>query len=203
MTPERRLLVATGNPGKLREFREILEPLGVRVIAPGEIGYRDTVPEDGETLEENAEKKARAAAAATGFPALADDSGLFVEALDGAPGIRSARYAGEQQDPVANCAKLLRALDGTDRREAAFRCVIALVEPEGPAHRFDGVCHGRITEAPRGTNGFGYDPVFEVPALGRTFAELDSETKHRLSHRGGALRKLRRYWLEQGGKTRL
>lgn len=203
MSPAPRLLAATSNPGKLREFREILEPAGVSLVAPAEVGYADEVEEDGETLEANAAKKARAAARATGITALADDTGLFVDALDGAPGVRSARYAGEAQDPVANCGKLLSALEGVPAadRGAAFRCAIVLAGPDGALAAFTGECRGRITRVPRGANGFGYDPLFEVPELGKTFAEMDPGTKHALSHRGRALEKLREHLAARSGKS--
>ena len=192
--PER-ILVATGNPGKLEEFRDLLAPAGVLVVSPREAGWAADVPEDGDTLEANALTKARAAVAATGLAALADDTGLYVEALDGAPGVRSARYAGEAQDPAANCAKLLAALEGVspERRGAAFRCVVALATPEGEERLFEGEVRGRITTAKRGVSGFGYDPLFEAEDRGRTFAEMEAEEKHGLSHRGRALRALLRF----------
>jgi len=189
------LLVATGNPGKLAEIQTLLAPAGIRIVAPAEAGWDPRVPEDGATLEANALLKARAGCRATGLPTLADDSGLFVEALDGAPGVHSARYAGPAEDPAANCAKLLQALSGVpaEERGAAFRCVIALVLPEGPEHLFQGACAGRIAAAPRGTGGFGYDPLFEVVEAQATFAEMPGEQKHGFSHRGRALAALREF----------
>ncbi len=188
------LVVATGNPGKLAELSELLTPLGITIRSPGELGWEPSTPEEGETLEMNAVTKAREAVRATGLAALADDSGLFVNALGGVPGVHSARYAGEAQDPLANCAKLLGALEGVPpgERGAEFRCVIALVDSEGNEQIFSGVCRGRIGTEPRGEKGFGYDPVF-VSGDGRTFAEMDSMTKHRISHRGRALEALRAY----------
>lgn len=188
------LVVATGNPGKLTELNELLTPLGIAIRSPEELGWEPSTPEEGETLEMNALTKAREAVRATGLAALADDSGLFVNALEGAPGVHSARYAGEDQDPLANCAKLLGALEGVPpgERGAEFRCVIALVDSEGNEQVFSGVCRGRIGTEPRGEKGFGYDPVF-VSGDGRTFAEMDSMTKHRMSHRGRALEALRAY----------
>lgn len=188
------LVVATGNPGKLTELNELLTPLGIAIRSPEELGWEPSTPEEGETLEMNALTKAREAVRATGLAALADDSGLFVNALEGAPGVHSARYAGEDQDPLANCAKLLGALEGVPpgERGAEFRCVIALVDSEGNEQVFSGVCRGRIGTEPRGEKGFGYDPVF-VSGDGKTFAEMDSMTKHRMSHRGRALEALRAY----------
>ena len=158
-----RLILASRNRGKEAEMRSLLDGLPIHVLGPEEAGWKGDVIEDGATLEENALKKARAAFRATGLPALADDTGLFVDALGGAPGVRSARYAGEVQDPVANCANLLRALEGVevDRRGAEFRAVLALVG-EGGEHLFRGSCRGRIALTPRGNEGFGYDPVFEL-----------------------------------------
>jgi len=194
-----RLLVATGNPGKLAEMRTLLAPLGIEVLAPAEVGWPAEVPEDGETLQANALAKARAACRATGLVSVADDSGLFVEALGGAPGVRSARYAGPAQDPAANCAKLLGALSGVppERRGAEFRCAVVLVAPGGVEAVFNGRCAGSIALAPRGRGGFGYDPLFLAAGEERTFAELASGEKHRHSHRGRALAALRAF-LESG-----
>jgi XTP/dITP diphosphohydrolase len=194
-----RLVLATGNPGKLAEMRTLLAPLGIQVLAPKEAGWTAGVAEDGDTLEANALIKARAASAATGLPAVADDSGLFVDALEGAPGVHSARFAGPAQDAAANCAKLVEALAGEERRGASFRCAVALVVPGGPEAVFEGRCDGRIALEPRGRGGFGYDPLFVVGGETRTFAELPPEEKHRHSHRGRALGALRAY-LETGVK---
>jgi XTP/dITP diphosphohydrolase len=189
-----RILLASGNPGKLRELRLLLEPGGREVLSPRDVGWDERPVEDGATLEENALKKARAAFAATGVPAVADDTGLFVDALDGAPGVHSARYAGEAEDPAANCAKLLSALAGipAQDRGAQFRTVLALVDETGE-YLFRGTCRGDITLNPRGGFGFGYDPLFELRELGKTFAELEAEAKNRVSHRGRALVALRRH----------
>jgi XTP/dITP diphosphohydrolase len=198
------LLLATRNPGKLRELRELLAPLGVRVMSPEEARWLEDVVEDGDTLEANALKKARTAWKAAGMAAVADDSGLFVDSLGGAPGVRSARYAGEAQDPAANCAKLLDSLAGVPlgARGAEFRCAVALVG-EGVDRVFTGSVRGRIAVVPRGEGGFGYDPVFEVPDLGMTFAEIPPGEKNRRSHRGKALASLRAYLAaEVSGKGR-
>jgi XTP/dITP diphosphohydrolase len=175
------LLVATRNPGKLAEFRELLAFAGTRVVSPGEAAWDGAVPETGATLEENALAKARAGAGATGFLTLADDSGLFVDALDGAPGVESARYAGEAQDAAANCRKLLASLAGVPpaRRGAEFRCVLALVGPDGSERVFRGVCRGTIQSEARGVGGFGYDPLFVAAGQSLTFAEMAAPDKHR------------------------
>lgn len=188
-----RLVFATRNAGKLRELRELLSGLPALELlslddfpnAPAEL------PETGDTFAENAQSKALAALQATGLAALADDSGLEVDALDGRPGVRSARYAGSDATDAERVAKLLQELSAVPdaRRSARFRCVIALVTPERPdlAELREGCCEGTILRAPRGDQGFGYDPVFFVPALGRTFAEVSGSEKHRHSHRGRAM----------------
>jgi len=188
-----RIVVATGNPGKLAEIRAILDEFRVDVVAQGELGIGD-VEETGLTFVENALLKARNAAAATGGPAIADDSGLEVDALGGAPGIRSARYAGEPSDDEANIDRLLAALAHADDRSAAFRCVMVyLRHAEDPAPVIaEGVWRGRILTARRGEGGFGYDPVFFDPASGCSAAELEPGAKNRVSHRARALRELAR-----------
>lgn len=189
-----RLFLATGNPSKRAELEHLLAGLPVEIVVPaGGAPFR--VEEDGETLEANALKKARAGAARSGMLALADDTGLFVEALGGDPGVHSARYAGPEGDAAANCAKLLTSLAGVppSGRVARFRCVVALADPAGEEHLFEGACEGRIAEAPRGGGGFGYDPLFEVADEGRTFAEMEEDEKHGWSHRGRALERLRRF----------
>ncbi len=190
-----RLLIATGNRGKVREFQQLLSDTDWDLVTPAEAGIADLeVVEDGETYQANAARKARAYANASGLPALADDSGLEVDALDGAPGIFSARYAGSgrtDQD-AANRAKLLGALAGvpTEQRTARFRAAVALSHPYGPDVRFgEGVVEGRIAEDERGDRGFGYDPVFELPD-GRRMAELPADEKNAMSHRAWALEDL-------------
>jgi XTP/dITP diphosphohydrolase len=184
------LLLATRNSGKLRELQEIAAgcPLVWRGLAEFP-GVPEAV-EDGQTFAENARRKALHYAAATGLPTLADDSGLEVDYLGGAPGVLSARYAGVDQDDAANVRKLLAALVGVpaERRTARFRCSMAFARPGEVLRESAGVIEGRITDVPRGTGGFGYDPVFLVPALGKTAAELDPQQKHAISHRGQALR---------------
>lgn len=189
-----RLVLASGNRGKLAEMREILAGLDVELVAQSELGV-DDAEETGATFVENALLKARHAARATGLPALGDDSGLCVDALGGAPGLYSARYAGTHGDSGANIAKLLDALRdvGETRRTAHFHCTIALLRgADDPAPLLaQGRWDGRILATPRGTNGFGYDPVFFDPVLGKGAAELDPATKNRVSHRGQALAQLR------------
>lgn len=188
-----RLVMASANPHKAVEMAEVLREAipGLEIVPrPPELG---DVAEDGETLAANALIKARFVCAAAGEPAIADDTGLEVDALDGAPGVHSARYAGPQQDAAANLAKLVAALRDVpaDRRTARFRTVVAVAFGDGTEVLADGVVEGAIATAPRGDRGFGYDPVF-VPdeAAPRTFAELTSEEKNRISHRGRALRAL-------------
>ena len=186
------ILLGSANPGKLREYREILHGLDLELVAPGDL---DPVPpepdEDAATFADNATVKARAYAAATGLQTIADDSGLEVYALRGAPGVRSRRFFGDDASAEERNAKLLALLDGVDDRSARFVCVTALASPDGHVELFDGEVHGEIAEAPRGDEGFGYDPVFVIAGDGRTMAELSSEEKHRISHRGLAGAKLR------------
>ena len=189
------LVLASSNTGKLAEFRAMLLGTGLDAVPQTDFGVTDA-DETGLTFIENALLKARHASQATGLPALADDSGLCVDVLDGAPGLYSARYAGEHGNAAANIAKLLDALRGlpATRRTAHFHCVLALVRrPDDPAPIVcEGLWRGRILEAPRGTYGFGYDPVFLDPLLGQSAAEVDPVTKHRVSHRGQAMHALRK-----------
>ncbi len=187
------LILATNNPHKVREIREVLADLPIKVLTPEDLGLAVEVEEDADTYVENAAKKARAVAALTGRPALGDDSGLEVEALGGAPGVRSARYAGEGASGADHIRKLLEALSGVsfDRRRAVFRCVLVLAWPDGGEETAEGACEGTITFQPMGERGFGYDPVFLIPEYGKTFAQLEPREKHRISHRGRALKRLR------------
>jgi XTP/dITP diphosphohydrolase len=189
MTP-RRWVLASGNEGKRLELAALLEPLGVELLPQSLFGL-DGVEEHAPSFIENALLKARAASAAAGLPALADDSGLLVDALGGAPGVRSARYAGEGASDADNVAALLAALASvpTARRSARFLCVlVALAHPEDPDPLVArGAWEGRIAETPRGTSGFGYDPVFELPGEGLTAAQLPATRKNMVSHRGQAL----------------
>jgi XTP/dITP diphosphohydrolase len=188
------LVLASANSGKLAEFRALLEDLPFDLTSLGELAL-PSPEESGSSFLANATLKARHAASATGLAALADDSGLEVDALGGAPGILSARYAGAQGDDAANNVKLMNALKGLPQalRRARYRCVLVLVRrPLDPAPVVaEGVWQGEIVDAPRGSHGFGYDPYFLLPELGLTAAELDPADKNRLSHRGAAMRKLR------------
>ena len=179
---------ATRNDHKLREIREILSIPGLALVGAVDVPGLPDVEEDGATFEANARKKAVELARLAGMWTLADDSGLEVDALGGAPGVFSARYAGEPVDYAANNRKLLRALDGAADRRGRFRCVIALSDAAGTCECVEGACPGAIAAAPRGTHGFGYDPVFVPDGFTETFAELPSATKNRLSHRANALK---------------
>ena len=183
-----RLLAATGNKHKLEEIREILAPHGFEILGAADVGGLPEVVEDRDSFEGNAMKKALETAIAKGCPCLADDSGLEVDSLGGAPGIYSARYAGIQGDNAANRQKLLQELADRRDRRAHFTCVIAVATPQGPLGTVRGEVQGRIIESERGTGGFGYDPLFIPDGYDRTFAELPGEVKHALSHRGNALR---------------
>ena len=191
--PDVKLVLASSNPGKLSELRALLKPAGLQVVPQDALGV-EPPEETGVTFVENALIKARAACAATGLPALADDSGVVVDALGGAPGVRSARYAGEGANDADNLARLLEALVGVDppERGAAFVCAIVyLRHARDPCPIVcEGVWRGRILEAPRGDGGFGYDPVFFVETLNRTAAELSRAEKNAVSHRGQALAQL-------------
>ena len=181
--------MASGNAGKLCEMRRLLEGLGIDVVPQSELGVADA-DETGTTFAENSLIKAQHAAAATGLPAIADDSGLAIDALDGAPGVYSARYAGRHGDDEANNDKVLAELDGIEARGAAFHCVATFVEPNGEPLVAEGVWRGEILPARRGNGGFGYDPLFLVPELGVSSAELSQEEKNARSHRGQALKRL-------------
>lgn len=187
----KRIVVATGNAGKVRELALALASLGWTLVTQRELGIA-SVTETGATFVENALLKARHAAAESSLPAIADDSGLVVPALRGAPGIRSARYAGEDGTDAENNAKLLRALAGSDDRGAYFYCALVhLASADDPAPSIATACwQGVIVDDARGSNGFGYDPHFLVPALGKTAAELSVERKNTVSHRGQASRRL-------------
>ena len=185
------IVLASGNPGKKAEIEQLLAPFGTRVITQVELGITEA-GEPYDTFFENALAKARHAAFATRLPALADDSGICVDAVGGAPGGPSARYAGEPRSDARNNEKLLFELREVDNRSAHYVCVLVLVRGPGDAEPLvaQAEWHGEIAHAPRGTNGFGYDPYFLVPGLGKTAAELAPEDKNRLSHRGQALAKL-------------
>lgn len=185
-------VLATRNAGKIAELRAILKDTRLELLGPEDVDFPD-VEETGETFEENALAKARAVSRHTGLAAIADDSGLDVSALGGAPGVRSARYAGYEHSDSANIAKLLGELAGLpdERRVARFVCVAAYVDPAGATIIASGTCEGRIVTEPRGAGGFGYDPVFVPEGHERTMAELPPEQKNAISHRGRAFRALR------------
>jgi len=190
-----KLLVATRNRHKLEEIRQIFALPGLELLAADEVsGLPEDVIEDADTFEGNALKKARELCAASGLWTLADDSGLEVAALQNAPGVYSARYAGEPCSYPANNAKLLRELAGVADRRARFRCAIALCAPDGREWTVDGSCPGQIIRELRGANGFGYDPLFVPEGYEQTFAELDGRVKNSISHRGIALRRAAEAW---------
>jgi XTP/dITP diphosphohydrolase len=189
-----RLLIGSGNAGKQREYRELLAGLDLELITPSDLDTPIAEPEEtGRTFAENASHKARTYAAASGLRTVADDSGLEVDALHGAPGLRSRRFFGEDASAAERNTRLLALLEGVEARGARFVCVTALASPDGRVELFDGEVRGEIAHAPRGEAGFGYDPLFVIAGDGRTMAELPSEEKHRISHRGLAAAKLRAY----------
>lgn len=181
------IVLATRNTNKVREFKELLKDAPVDIKCLADYGPLPDVAEDGETFEENAYKKAYHYARVLGLPCLADDSGLVVEALDGRPGVHSARYAGDNATDLEKCDKLLKEMEGMTNRRARFECVLSLATPGGPALTWEAGCEGEITAQRRGESGFGYDPVFYYPPLGKTFAEATMEEKNRVSHRGRAM----------------
>ncbi len=181
------IVLATRNEGKVREFQELLKDFPVEIRCLKDFGPIPEVVEDGETFDDNAYKKAHFTAKVLGLPVIADDSGLVVEALNGAPGVKSARYAGEKATDADNIAKLLKEMEGKANRKAAFECIISIAVPSGPALTYEGRCEGEITLEPRGEGGFGYDPVFYYPPYGKTFAEIPMAEKNKVSHRGKAL----------------
>lgn len=191
---ETTVIIATRNPGKIREIREAMEVPGVRLMAFDELDAFPEPEETGSTLEENALIKARALRDRFGMPALADDSGLMVDRLDGRPGVRSSRYAGPDGDSELNMELLLSELQGVpdSERSARFRCVMALCLPNGEEHVVRGECEGTILNGRRGTGGFGYDPVFLPRGFDRSMAELTVREKNSISHRGKAVREMKR-----------
>jgi XTP/dITP diphosphohydrolase len=187
------IVVATENPGKLREIKDALQGMSIEILSLGDFSPMLPLEEDGRTFRENALKKARVVAKLTGRLTIADDSGLEVDSLQGMPGVRSARFAGEGASDAENNRKLLQLLKGvpSTQRGATFRCVIAVVSPEGKEKWVEGLCRGVIGDTERGREGFGYDPLFLLPELGKTFAELPLELKNKVSHRGRALAALK------------
>jgi XTP/dITP diphosphohydrolase len=185
-----KILIATTNQGKIAEIRNLVKGLPAVFLSLSEVPDVPEVVEDGATFEENALKKARAIAQATGMVTLADDSGLCVDALGGRPGVLSARYAGENASDEEKYVRILQEMQNVpdSERSARFECALALVVPDGEEVIFRGICEGRITREPRGSSGFGYDPIFYFEEAGCTFAEMDRESKNQVSHRGRALR---------------
>lgn len=182
-----KFVLASHNPGKLKELSAILTTLNVEVVSPADLGIDVEVEETGTTFAENAMLKAKAICAAANLPAIADDSGLCVDALNGGPGVYSARYGGEGLDDRGRTMLLLSSMRGQTSRAAHFACAIACAFPNGDTLTAEGRCDGAIAFAPIGTEGFGYDPVFLIPALAKTFAQLSAEEKSAISHRGRAL----------------
>jgi XTP/dITP diphosphohydrolase len=190
MNAKTTIVLATTNKGKTAEIADLLKDHPIRILNLNDFGPIPAIVEDGATFEENAYKKASLTARYLGLPALADDSGLVVDALDGAPGVHSARYGGPDADDAQRYSKLLAALGNNPKRTARFVCVISLAVPAGQALTYESSCEGIIGIEPRGENGFGYDPIFIYPPLQKTFAQLSIEEKSRISHRGKALREL-------------
>jgi XTP/dITP diphosphohydrolase len=184
-----RLVIASHNPGKVREIGDLLRSFTVDLVSVGELGLPEP-DETGETFIANAEVKATAAAQGAALPALADDSGLVVPALGGAPGVLSARWAGPSKDFRTAMSRVERALAGIDDRRAQFVCALVLAWPDGHRECFKGVVHGRLVFPPRGGRGFGYDPIFIADGCDITFGEMDPAEKHRISHRADAFRKM-------------
>jgi XTP/dITP diphosphohydrolase len=195
---QKKLLLATNNRGKAREYRSLLRGIPYRLVTLADEGITTDIPETGKTFEENARLKATVLAAESGLLTLADDSGLEVDALGGEPGVLSHRYAGEGVSDEDRYIFLLDKLKGVpeDKRTARFRCVIAIASPEGKVEICSGECPGVITTTSRGYNGFGYDPIFYVPELGKTMAELPAEDKNRISHRARAAEKAKKMLME-------
>ena len=193
------LLLATSNPGKIREYRVLLQDIGYSITTPEAEGIAETVTESGDTYEQNARLKAISFAKLSHLTTLADDSGLEVDALGGQPGVHSARFAGEGATDEERVGLLLARLNGVPREErtARFRCVIAIAHPGGRVDICHGECHGIIALEPKGKHGFGYDPVFYLPDLGRTMAELSADLKNQISHRALASQQARRVLLQR------
>ncbi|MCK5542866.1 MAG: XTP/dITP diphosphatase [Desulfobacterales bacterium] len=184
------LVIATRNKGKTREIENILKAFPITIKNLDDFGPIPEVEEDGETFDDNAYKKASFTARVLGFPALADDSGLLVDALNGKPGVYSARYAGVNATDQENLTKLLKEIKGKDNRKASFKCVLSLAIPTGAALTYEASCEGEILSEPVGNNGFGYDPVFYYSEFDKTFAQLTIEEKGSVSHRGKALKEM-------------
>lgn len=188
----RKLILSTGNKHKVDEIKDILKDLNIQVLSKNELDIEEfDVEEDGTTLEENSIKKAKALAEKCDYMVIADDTGLFVNALNGQPGVYSSRYAGEEGNDLKNCLKLLDNLEGMGDRSAYFKTVIALVTEDKTIYTLEGICKGSIIEERRGSGGFGYDPVFKPEGYDQTFSQLGVETKNKISHRAKALVQLK------------
>jgi XTP/dITP diphosphohydrolase len=199
MDTKPRLLLATNNKGKIREYKSLLLGIPFQIATPAEIGIPPNVDETGVSFEENAGLKALSMARQSGLLSLADDSGLEVDALGGEPGVHSHRFAGEGASDADRVNFLLAKLKGIpeNKRTAQFRCVIAIAEPHGKTDLFSGICRGVIISEPRGNNGFGYDPVFLIPKLGKTMAELTLDEKNLISHRARAAEKAKEFLMKK------
>jgi XTP/dITP diphosphohydrolase len=191
MTEKQVLVLATRNSGKTKEIQELLKDFPVEIRNLDDFGPIPSVEEDGMTFDDNAYKKASFTAKVLGLPALADDSGLQVDALGGAPGVHSARYAGPDATDAENNARLSHEMDGQANRTATFVCVVSIAVPSGPALTYEAECEGLVAEVPEGDKGFGYDPLFYYPPLKKTFAQMSSEEKNQVSHRGKAFAELK------------
>lgn len=192
-----KLVIASNNKGKLEQLKAWLQA-DIEAVSMASVGFTDSIPEPHDTFQQNAEAKARTVFNFCGMPVLSDDSGLCVDALDGEPGVYSARYAGENSDDAANNKQLLKTLEGKANRTAHYFAVLCLVTPSG-THFFEGRCDGRIGLTPKGTGGFGYDPLFIPDGYEQTFAELPLEVKSRISHRAKALEQLSMFLKEVAG----
>jgi XTP/dITP diphosphohydrolase len=198
-----KLLLATNNKGKVREYKKLLRGIPYQIVTPAEMGITTEVEEGGSSFEENARLKATAFARESGLLTLADDSGLKVDALGGEPGVLSARYAGEGASDEDRISFLLEKLKDVpeEKRGGRFRCVIAIASPEGTVELYSGECRGEIAVRPQGSHGFGYDPVFYLPELGKTMAELPPDVKNKISHRARAAAKAREALMKRGLST--
>lgn len=193
-----KIIIASHNEGKVKEFRKMFEAFGISVVSLRDLDFHEEIEETGSSFKENASIKAEAIVKKFRVPVIADDSGLVIDALDGRPGIFSARYAGEEKDDEANIEKVLAELEDVPEKErtARFVCVLAVAQPGKETSSVEGKCEGLILNERRGTNGFGYDPVFYVPSKGKTLAEMNPEAKNKISHRANALHELRNAWSE-------
>ena len=193
-----RFVLATANPGKIEEMRKILSDCNIEIVTRDDCGINVDIEESGTTFLENAVLKARAICEIAGLPAIADDSGLMVDSLDGGPGVCSSSYGGEKLSDEQRCAYLLNAMEGKEQKSAKFVCTIVCYFPDGKFISSEGECSGEIVPTPRGNGGFGYDPIFLVKGTGKTMAQLTPGEKNIISHRGQALRKFASALQERG-----